>query len=243
MSLQQIRRGHVLKAIAECNRLGEDEFLAKYGFSNTKSFLLRRGHQFYPSKAIVGVAHGFATGNFWRATDFSGGEATVANLLEGKLGFEMVRQPYDRWPFWTRLGNAAGSLAKQFTPWVPWSKRETRLDDHLPFPGVYMIAQGRSRPRSTCPPPSSVIYIGETTRRTLLARLREFEASALGGSGHSGGVTFYENKKGKLDRLFVTVLPVRLPRSEQNAAISTLERYLIWQYATNWRALPVCNSK
>ena len=242
MALSDIKRVHVNKAIAEFNRLGDEEFLKQYGFKAARGFLLRRRQRLYPSKAIVGVAHGYATDEFWRHGNFSGGEATVANLLERKLGFEMVRQPYDNWPFYKRIGRAAANLGDRFSPWARWASRHTRLEDHLLFPGVYMIALARSTPRKTCPPPRPVIYIGETNR-TLGTRLDEFEKAAKGKHGHSGGCTYRELHGSKTNGLCVAVVPVRLPAGKSKSAVSLLERYLIWLYSDSWSAPPECNSK
>jgi 5-methylcytosine-specific restriction protein A len=87
MGLRDITRAAVLEAIAECDRLGRDEFLAKYGFDRARSYLLIHGGKAYDSKAIVGVAHRFLPAErALAARDFSGGEATVGRLLRG-LGF------------------------------------------------------------------------------------------------------------------------------------------------------------
>ena len=87
MGLRDITRAAVLTAIDEYDRLGQDEFLAKYGFDRARSYLLIHNGRAYDSKAIVGVAHGFLDGEAaLAARDFSGGEATVGRLLRG-LGF------------------------------------------------------------------------------------------------------------------------------------------------------------
>jgi 5-methylcytosine-specific restriction enzyme A len=87
MGLRDITREAILAAIAEYDRLGQDEFLSKYGFDRARSYLLIHDGKAYDSKAIVGVAHGFLPGErALSARDFSGGEATVGRLLRG-LGF------------------------------------------------------------------------------------------------------------------------------------------------------------
>ncbi|AHH93597.1 HNH endonuclease [Kutzneria albida] len=91
MALEDITREAVLEAIGECRRLGRLEFLAKYRFGVARSYFLVHEGERYDSKAIVGVAHGYATGQFWRPADFSGGEATVARLLE-RLGYIVERE-------------------------------------------------------------------------------------------------------------------------------------------------------
>jgi 5-methylcytosine-specific restriction protein A len=87
MGLRDITRGAVLAAIDEYDQLGQDEFLVKYGFDRARSYLLIHNGRAYDSKAIVGVAHGFLPGEqALAARDFSGGEATVGQLLR-RLGF------------------------------------------------------------------------------------------------------------------------------------------------------------
>jgi 5-methylcytosine-specific restriction protein A len=87
MRLRDITRSAVLAAIAEYDRLGQDEFLARYGFDRARSYLLIHNGKAYDSKAIIGVAHGFLPGErVLAARDFSGGEARVGRLLRG-LGF------------------------------------------------------------------------------------------------------------------------------------------------------------
>jgi 5-methylcytosine-specific restriction enzyme A len=85
--LRDITRSQVLAVTAEYDRLGQDEFLSKYGFDRAHSYLLIHDGKAYDSKAIVGVAHGFLPGErALSAGEFSGGEATVGQLLR-RLGF------------------------------------------------------------------------------------------------------------------------------------------------------------
>jgi 5-methylcytosine-specific restriction protein A len=87
MPLRDIKRTHVLTAIAEYDRLGQTEFLRRYGFDRARSYVLIHEGKPYDSKAIVGAAHGFLPGTQpLTAGQFSGGEATVGALLR-RLGF------------------------------------------------------------------------------------------------------------------------------------------------------------
>lgn len=88
MAVGDIRREHVLKAIADFDRLGQSAFLTEYGHSEARRFRLIHKGKFYDSKAIVGVAHGYATGDFWSKEKFSGGTGPGAavTVLED-LGF------------------------------------------------------------------------------------------------------------------------------------------------------------
>jgi 5-methylcytosine-specific restriction protein A len=81
----------VLRALEEFDRLGREEFLARYGFEKARRYFLVRNGQRYDSKAIAGVAHGYQHPERGplRAADFSGGDATVRARLEA-LGFDVV---------------------------------------------------------------------------------------------------------------------------------------------------------
>lgn len=79
---------HVNQAIAEYDRLGQDEFLARHGFGRARAYLLITDGKSYDSKAILGVAYGYATGRTMRSTAFSGGAQHAAAVLRS-LGFEV----------------------------------------------------------------------------------------------------------------------------------------------------------
>ncbi|MDA1003156.1 MAG: hypothetical protein O3B31_07375 [Chloroflexi bacterium] len=91
MALSDVTVPAVERAIAEYDRLGEEEFLRRYGYREARVYSMRHSGRLYPSKAIVGVAHQYLGPGSpaLRPNDFSGGEATVARLLR-RLGFEML---------------------------------------------------------------------------------------------------------------------------------------------------------
>jgi HNH endonuclease len=82
----------VVAAVAEFDSLGREEFLRRHGFGTARRYFLRLNGRSYDSKAIVGVAYGYARSNHrpLRASEFSGGEATVARVLTD-LGFSVVQ--------------------------------------------------------------------------------------------------------------------------------------------------------
>jgi len=89
VALEAITRGAVLTAIAEYDQLGQEEFLRRYGFDRSRQYVLVHDGKRYDSKAIVGVAHGFLPGKaVLTASEFSGGKATVGQLL-ARLGFHV----------------------------------------------------------------------------------------------------------------------------------------------------------
>lgn len=90
MTLSDLTRESVLRAIAEYDDLGPDRFLEKYGFGQARSYVVVHNDRRYDSKALAGAAHGYATGAPLKAADFSGGAATVQPALEA-LGFRVVR--------------------------------------------------------------------------------------------------------------------------------------------------------
>jgi Domain of unknown function (DUF3883) len=87
----------VQAALDEFIALGQDRFLAKYGFGKAREYVVRdpRSGTWADSKAIAGaaLAHQFPGTRGLSASDFSGGDATVLARLSA-LGFE-VRQIKD----------------------------------------------------------------------------------------------------------------------------------------------------
>jgi hypothetical protein len=80
---------HVRQAAAEYDQLGQDEFLARHGFGRAQAYLLILDDKNYDSKAILGVAYGYATGRPLGPHDFSGGVHGAAGVLSA-LGFEIA---------------------------------------------------------------------------------------------------------------------------------------------------------
>ncbi len=83
-------RDAVLSAVAEFDAIGQDAFLAKYGFGPARRYFLEVGHKLYDSKAIVGAAYGFQYPDRGplKPQEFTGGQRTVQAKLE-QLGFTM----------------------------------------------------------------------------------------------------------------------------------------------------------
>ncbi len=86
MVLSDLDREMVLAAIEEYDRLGRDAFLERYGYRGARDYFIIHDGRQYDSKAIVGVAHRGVSGRPLRASEFSGGAATVGRVL-GHLGF------------------------------------------------------------------------------------------------------------------------------------------------------------
>jgi len=82
-----VTRAHILQAIAEHDSRGADGFLGVYGFPAGGSTFVHEDRS-YPTTAILGVAHRYATGRLAGADEFHGGEAAAQALL-GRRGFEV----------------------------------------------------------------------------------------------------------------------------------------------------------
>lgn len=102
MGIRDVTRAGVLRALGECEALGEQAFLERYGYGSAKKYFLVEEGKEYPSKAIVGVAHGFSGDGLetLKFDDFKGGERDVAQHLR-RLGFDVASTP-SRNPNWTR---------------------------------------------------------------------------------------------------------------------------------------------
>ncbi len=86
MGLGDVTRAGVLAAVQECQHLGRETFLHRYGFRRATAYELVVNEDRYDSKAIVGVAHLYSVGSLLSSADFSGGARTVAHRLRA-LGF------------------------------------------------------------------------------------------------------------------------------------------------------------
>ncbi len=87
-TFSSVTRQHVLQALAEYDARGGEEFLEVYGFEPSRGYtLVHEGHS-YDSRAILGVAHRFATGRLATPDDFSGGMQGPVAILR-KRGFEV----------------------------------------------------------------------------------------------------------------------------------------------------------
>ena len=92
MGLTELTYASVVKAIEEFDRLGRAAFLDTHGYAEARNYYVQYEGNLYDSKAIAGVAHGYARPDLGplNAEEFSGGAATVETRLT-ELGFEMIR--------------------------------------------------------------------------------------------------------------------------------------------------------
>ncbi|MBY0612141.1 MAG: HNH endonuclease [Beijerinckiaceae bacterium] len=128
MAIEDIDTQHIEQAIMECDRIGHDKFIEKYGYGKARGYNLVKNGREYASKAILGVAHKFITPSSkpLKFNDFGGGKADAAKRLQ-KLGFE-VSQPA-RNPPWSR-DELILALDLYFTnPTNPPGKGSKAVDD------------------------------------------------------------------------------------------------------------------
>lgn len=134
--LSAVTADHVGAAVRLFDDLGEQDFLTRYRFGPSTTYRLRVGGASYPSKAILGVAHEFATGTALRSTEFTGGLQETVKVLE-HLGFEISSAGPA-----TQLDREARSRATYLLLWNPkafrWSDVERLgiLDATLDGEGV-----------------------------------------------------------------------------------------------------------
>ena len=93
MSVEDLTREAVIKAMDEYDKLGRNTFLEKYGFAKPRVFWIDYRDKVYPTKAIAGVAHKFLPPFFEQLynSEFVGGMDGAAGVIE-KLGFTLVKR-------------------------------------------------------------------------------------------------------------------------------------------------------
>lgn len=97
MAWQEINKAaSIIQAMDEFDALGREGFLKKYGFGRAREYYLYSNGNYYDSKAIIGVAHGFEFPKKGplKPDQFTGGEKTVRKKLE-TLGFVVRVNPQE----------------------------------------------------------------------------------------------------------------------------------------------------
>ena len=88
--LESVKKEHVYEAIKKFKEMGQERFLEEHGFRKAKTCWLIHEGKLYDSKAIMGVAYGFANKKAGPLTprddDFYGGDLLLEELR--KRGFE-----------------------------------------------------------------------------------------------------------------------------------------------------------
>ena len=88
-TFSSVTRQHVLQALAEYDARGGEEFLEVYGFGPSRGYTLIHEGRSYDSRAVLGVAHRFATGRLATSDEFNGGMHGAVAILR-KRGFEVT---------------------------------------------------------------------------------------------------------------------------------------------------------
>lgn len=81
-----VTRQHILQAIGEHDSRGRDDFLGVYGFTPDAGYALLHEGRTYEPRAIVGVAHRYATGRLAIADEVA---VDAASAVLRKRGFDV----------------------------------------------------------------------------------------------------------------------------------------------------------
>jgi hypothetical protein len=84
-----VTRAHVLTAVDEYDKRGDEEFLTEYGVGQTRDYVLRHDGKDYDSKAVLGAAQWHATGKPASRLQFQEGKEGAAKVLRA-LGFDVA---------------------------------------------------------------------------------------------------------------------------------------------------------
>ena len=87
-TFSSVTRQHILQALAEYDTRGGEQFLEVYGFGASRNYPLVHEGRSYDSRAILGVAHRFATGRLATPDEFNSGTQGAVAILR-KRGFEV----------------------------------------------------------------------------------------------------------------------------------------------------------
>lgn len=92
IDVRAVERDHVLSAIEQYDAIGGDAVLHARGLEPSDDHRLLQGRRSYDSLAILGMAHGLATGYTPAPSEIRGGAAAAAVVLR-TLGFEVTPGP------------------------------------------------------------------------------------------------------------------------------------------------------
>ena len=91
-TFSSVTRQHVLQALAEYDARGGEEFLEVYGFAPSAADRLVHEGRGYDAKAVLGVAHRFATGRLATSDEVDSGFSGAVAILR-RRGFEVSEPP------------------------------------------------------------------------------------------------------------------------------------------------------
>ncbi len=88
-TFSSVAKQHILQAIAEYDDRGSDSFHHVFGLGLSTDYTLLHEGRSYDAKAILGVAHRFATGRLASTAEVDGGLPGSVEILR-KRGFEVT---------------------------------------------------------------------------------------------------------------------------------------------------------
>jgi hypothetical protein len=91
-TFSSVTQQHILQALAEYDARGGQEFLEVYGFAASEDYPLVHEGRSYDSRAVLGVAHRFATGRIATPEEVESGFDGAVTILR-RRGFT-VSEPY-----------------------------------------------------------------------------------------------------------------------------------------------------
>lgn len=141
----------------------------------------------------------------------------------------------------------------RFSAWNPWPRRDETLG--VSYPGVYVLAySGRNIAGKPFSWRKEIVYVGMTNAVSgLKGRLRQFDNTILGKSGHGGAdrVRYkHRNYCSLVKRLFVAVAPFKCdPRSTRPkdlrimGEVAEFEYLCFAHFVEKYGVLPEFNNK
>ena len=91
-TFSSVTQQHILQALAEYDTRGGEEFLDVYGFAPSDDYPLVHEGRSYDSRAVLGVAHRFATGRIATPEEVESGFDGAVSILR-RRGFT-VSEPF-----------------------------------------------------------------------------------------------------------------------------------------------------
>jgi KaiC/GvpD/RAD55 family RecA-like ATPase len=177
----------------------------------------------------------------------------LKNNVNRKLGFIKIWFDKEHLLF----ENDQPMAEKTFSKWVKFSNRAMELEQlDRKYPGIYAIARSKkdisNKPFSLI---KDIVYFGMTNSKGgLKSRLKQFENTINGGTGHGGAERFRNNlktEKGWKDELYVSIMvfegcDVTSNKSDDLMIMGEIEKEeYVWfaNYVKDFNELPRFNDK
>jgi len=144
-------------------------------------------------------------------------------------------------------------IKPNFSKWVSWTERN-KLNG-IKYPGIYALAVSeKDLSNKKYSLRKEIEYFGMTNSiGGLKSRLKQFDNTIIGKSGHGGAERFlfkYKNYDILSKNIFVSICPVECNVKSNNpkdllkmGEVARLEYYCFAQYAKRFKKLPKFNDK